>query len=245
MFCTYHPTQTASARCTACQSQLCPACDHRIKGTPYCQDCIVAGIEALRRNPASAQQPGSAPYHEGHKPLLAGLFALIPGLGAAYNGQNIKSLVHFIIPVSLWQLGDIFSRNLELTFVLSGVAFYLFSIYDAVRTAKRARAGADLQIEDESLKTLLRDNTVVWGSLLVGVGVLSLLNLFFPFALQKTWPFLLILTGLFLLRKHYQPTVEQPAKPAFPAQPPSVIGAPYERFEGNLLKAERRFDQWR
>jgi hypothetical protein len=63
--------------------------------------------------------------------------------------------------------------------------------------------------------------------------------------LQKSWPFLLILAGLFFLRHRYTSQVEQVPEQVFPAQPPSVIGAPYERFERNLLKAERRFDQWR
>jgi hypothetical protein len=239
MNCTFHPTQVATARCAACQRQLCPACDHRIKGTPYCQDCIVAGVEMLRRQPAAAAKV------EGHAPLVAALFALIPGLGAAYNGQNIKSLVHFIIPVSLWQLGDIFSRGIEVPFFLSGTVFYLFSIYDAVRTAKRARAGADLQVEDEALKKLLRENTTIWGALLVSVGALSLVDLFFPFLLHRFWPVLLILAGLLLLRTYQRPQQAQPIESALPAQPPSVIGTPYERFESNLLKAERRFDQWR
>lgn len=204
----------------------------------------MAGIETLRRT-----HYDGAPAHtariEGHTPLVAALFSVIPGLGAAYNGQNIKSLVHFIIPVSLWQLGDIFSKGLAVSLFFSGAAFYLFSIYDAVRTAKRARAGTDLQVEDEALKKLLRENTTVWGALLVGVGVLSLFNLFFPLILQRGWPVLLILLGLFLLRGFHQQRTTPPVESAFSAQPPSVIGAPYERFESNLLKAERRFDQWR
>lgn len=204
----------------------------------------MAGIGLLRQQSAGARS-GIAVQQEGRQPWVAGLFGLIPGLGAAYNGQNIKSLVHFIIPVSLWQLADIFSRGLEVSFALAGVAFYLFSIYDAVSTAKRARSGADLQVEDESIKTLLQENTPIWGTLLVGVGVLSLLNLFFPFIVYKTWPALLILAGLYLLRSQQKPQTPPMANPSFQTQPPSVIGAPYERIEGNLLKAERRFDQWR
>src|SRR5262249_35815176 len=111
MNCTFHPTQLAAARCSGCQRGLCSACDHRIKGAPYCQECIVAGVETLRRNNNPGQQRTRTVLEvSGHSPLLAGIFGLVPGLGAAYNGQNIKSLLHFITTVSLWQLADIFSK---------------------------------------------------------------------------------------------------------------------------------------
>lgn len=244
MKCTFHPTQAATARCTCCQRRLCSACDHRIKGAPYCQECIVAGVETLRRS-FTAEGERIVTDARGHSPLMAGLFALVPGLGAAYNGQNIKSLLHFITTVSLWQLGDIAAKPLKLTFVLGGVGFYLFSIYDAVRAARRKRAGEDLQTEDDALKKLLRENTPVWGALLVSVGLLTLLDLVFPFLLRPVWPFLLIVAGLFLLRGYQRHVQVDVAPSEFRAQPPSAIGAPYERAEGNLVSAESRFDKWR
>ncbi len=242
MNCTFHPTQPATARCTCCQRKLCTACDHRIKGIPYCQECIVAGVETLRRNLSGGKTVTDA---SGHSPLLAGAFGLVPGLGAAYNGQNIKSLLHFITTVSLWQLADIFSKPMAMTFALGGIGFYLFSIYDAARAARRKRAGEDLQAEDESLKRLLRENTPVWGALLVSVGLLTLVDSFFHFYLRYTWPFLLIVVGLFLLRGYQRQSPTEATPHDFRAQPPSVIGAPYERVEGNLVSAESRFDKWR
>jgi hypothetical protein len=189
--------------------------------------------------------PSMDPTSEGRSPLIAGLFGLIPGLGAAYNGQNIKSLLHFIVPISLLQLGDIFSHQIELPFFLGAAAFYIFSIYDAVRTARRASLGEDIQSEDASLKRLLRENTTTLGALLTGVGVLTLLDLFFPYLVQRSWPFLIILAGLFFLRNYRQQHTSQPNVQGLPSRPPSVVGAPYERAEGNLVNAERRFDQWR
>lgn len=255
MNCAFHSNNPASASCACCQRRLCPACDHRIKGTPYCQDCIVAGVETLRRNMAGVAPP--PPNLDTRSPLIAGLFGIVPGLGAAYNSQNIKSLLHFIVPISLLQLGDIFSHKVELPLFLGAAAFYVFSIYDAVRTARRAALGEDIQSEDAALKRMLRENTTTLGALLTGVGVLTLFDLFFPYHVQRFWPFLLILAGLFLLRNYRR---QQPVQPSFhnmgqntgpntgpslPGRPPSVVGAPYERAESNLVNAERRFDQWR
>ena len=105
MNCAYHPINVANARCSACLRGLCPACDHRIKGYAYCQDCIVAGIEILRRGARQDPQHNS---RAGEKsPGVAALLGLVPGLGAAYNGQNIKALVHFAVIVGLWQIADI------------------------------------------------------------------------------------------------------------------------------------------
>ena len=240
MNCAFHPTSDAAARCANCQRSLCAACDHRIKGSPYCQDCIVAGIERLRHGYNTAPRSTDGPT-----PLIAGLFALIPGLGAAFNGQNIKALLHFIIPVSLWQLGDIFNRPLELPLFLGGAAFYIFSIYDAVRAARRSKVGEDLRIEDEALKRMLRNHTTTWGAMLVGVGALTLLDIFFPYHVQRYWPFLLIVAGLFLLRNYQQHRHTDSEPHSLPTRPPSVIGAPYERAESNLVNAERRFDHYR
>ncbi len=247
MNCAVHTNNPASASCACCLRSLCPACDHRIKGMPYCQDCIVAGVETLRRNLAGAPLPN--PSLNTRSPLIAGLFGLVPGLGAAFNGQNIKALLHFIVPVSLLQLGDIFSRQVELPLFLGAAAFYVFSIYDAVRTARRAALGEDIQSEDAALKRMLRENTTTLGALLTGVGALTLLDLFFPYHVQRFWPVLLIVAGLFLLRNYRQQHADQAPLPSsgqsLPGRPPSVVGAPYERAESNLVNAERRFDQWR
>ena len=48
MNCAYHSVNAAVVNCNGCGKPFCPACDHRIKGFPFCQDCIVAGVEMLR-----------------------------------------------------------------------------------------------------------------------------------------------------------------------------------------------------
>ena len=96
MYCSYHTGSAARIQCSSCARPLCRACDHRIKGYPYCQDCIVLGVEGLSRGYREPRPRGKA--------RLAALFAVLPGMGAVYNHQNIKGVVHFATIVGLFQL---------------------------------------------------------------------------------------------------------------------------------------------
>lgn len=253
MKCSYHPSNLASARCQACERPLCPACDHRIKGFPYCQDCIVAGIETVRRR-AGAGQPPVAPHLE-KSPMVALLLGFVPGLGAAYNGQNIKALIHFTVAIGLWTLSDIFKDPLETMFMLSCATFYFFSIYDAYSTAHRARLGEDIAEEDNRLKDLLRERTNVWGGALIGVGALALLENLAPEIIHKFWPGVLILIGLLLLwlYQRLQPgsragsragsRVESQNNPMYRTPPPSVIPPSFERPTTEFSRADSRYDR--
>src|SRR5262249_38728481 len=124
MKCAYHPTNLASTRCGSCERSLCPACDHRIKGYPYCQDCIVAGIAVLRLKGGPNRNP--SPPAKRKSPWAALIFGMIPGLGAAYNGQTIKALVHFVVIVGLLTIADIFHSPIAGAFGTAGAAFYIF-----------------------------------------------------------------------------------------------------------------------
>lgn len=228
MKCVYHPANSASARCSACERPLCPACDHRIKGMPCCQDCIVTGIETLRRNAAT----GRRVVHHGEKsPMLALLLGLIPGLGAAYNGQNIKALAHFVAVVGLWVVADIFRMPLEIAFGLGGVAFYFYSIYDAFQSAQCLRRGEDLSGEDEQLKAFLQERLRLFGGLLIGVGALASLNAIFPNLLNRYWPALLIIAGVYFIWKYQRDNHEPRVKMAYRTPPPSVIPSSFDRAE--------------
>ncbi|MFN0084492.1 MAG: LiaI-LiaF-like domain-containing protein [Blastocatellia bacterium] len=245
MKCSYHPSNNAGARCQACERPLCPACDHRIKGFPYCQDCIVAGIEAIRR-PAGAE-PRTAAWRLEKSPMVALLFGFVPGMGAAYNGQNIKALVHFTITILLWTLSDIFSDPLETTFLLSCATFYFFSIYDAYTTAHRARLGADIAEEDNRLKNLLRERTNVWGGILIGIGALAMLDNLMPVIIHRYWPAVLIVIGLLFLwlyqRLQSSARFEPRDDPGFRTPPPSVIPPGFERPTAEFSRADSRYDR--
>lgn len=208
--CYYHPDHPATAACQACGHSLCPACDHRIKGAPYCQDCIVAGIDLLRSRlwgvPPSAfplsPPPGSAPGPaarppRARAPWLALIFAILfPGLGALYNGQSIKALLQFLTMLGLLTMADLLSSPLDDIFGLGLVACYLFTLFDSYRSAWRSRAvSGSLLDEDERLRVRIRQHPQTIGLLLISLGVLGLLEHFFPVFLQRFWPLLFLAAG--------------------------------------------------
>lgn len=237
MNCAYHTTSPAGARCTACGRGLCIACAHRIKGRAYCQDCIVAGVEQLRYVNGWAQQPGQGRAKK--SPFVASLLALIPGLGAAYNGQAVKALVHFTLTVGLWQLASIFDAVLC---YLGGVGFYFYSIYNAFDSARRLRAGEDLSGEDEHLKKTLQERTGLWAGLLIAVGILSMLHFFFHDAsIERLWPLAFIGVGLYLLRsRRHSLTANHRTETARPPHLTSAV--PYDPAYDYTRAETQRFD---
>src|SRR4028119_1293993 len=117
MICSYHNKNAAVVACSRCARQLCLACDHRIRGFPYCQDCIVAGVETLQQQQS---RPGAAgAVRRPTSAFVALLLSFIcPGLGAAYNGQTSKALVHFTIFASFFQMAT----------VTDGTAFFVLGV---------------------------------------------------------------------------------------------------------------------
>ena len=57
------------------------------------------GVEGLSRNYSNARPRGRA--------RLAALFAVLPGMGAVYNRQNIKAVVHFVSIIGLFELASL------------------------------------------------------------------------------------------------------------------------------------------
>src|SRR5262245_17992992 len=137
MNCAYHSQNVAIVNCNGCAKPLCPACDDRIKGFPYCQDCIVLGVDLLRQQ----SRANYAPFVKKRtSPVIATLLSLIcPGLGAAYNGQTTKALVYFAVFVGLFQLAIVIPGTPVFVFGILGMWF--FSALDAWRTAQMIRSG--------------------------------------------------------------------------------------------------------
>lgn len=233
MNCAFHPINDANVRCCACERPLCPACDHRIKGIPSCQDCIMAGIEELRRSAGSVRffhhqssnqndHPGtpSGTHKEEKSPLIAVLIGFVPGLGAAYNGQNIKALTQFLAVAGLWCLADIFGMPLAIAFGLGAVAFYFYTIFDAFQSAQRLRRGENIRLEDDRLKLYMQMRMNLFGVMLIGLGALVMLNSWIPNLLHRMWPVMLIIAGAMLV---WNGGRSPQAKMRYRSIPPSAI----------------------
>ena len=144
LYCTYHPKNPGVVQCNQCGRRLCSACDHRIRGFPFCQDCIVAGVELLRHE---SQSSSTSVSYRNSSPFVATLLSVVPGLGAAYNGQTAKAIVHFAIFASFFQMA-VLTQGVPF-FILGVFGTWLFAAVDACRTAQLMRAGLTPDTEED------------------------------------------------------------------------------------------------
>lgn len=171
LYCVYHPKNPGVVQCNQCARQLCAACDHRIKGFPFCQDCIVAGVELLHTESQSASSPVT---YRNSSPFVATLLSVVPGLGAAYNGQTAKAIVHFAVFASFFQMA-VLTQGVHF-FILGVLGTWLFAAVDACRTAQLIRAGLSPETEEDVIARRLYGNPFAWGITLVTIGTLFLLH---------------------------------------------------------------------
>jgi hypothetical protein len=198
MNCSYHSQNAATVSCNGCGKPLCPACDHRIKGFPYCQDCIVSGIDLLRQQSRST---GSIPFVQKRtSPWIATLLSFIcPGLGAAYNGQTVKALVYFGIFIGLFQMALLTGTPL---FLFGMMGMWGFAALDSFRTAQMIRSGLTPDVADDILVRRFSGNPKLWGGVLLVLGFAFVLQNLFPMRglLRGLLPLMLIGLGIYLLK---------------------------------------------
>lgn len=208
MNCAYHSQNAAVVSCNGCGRPLCPACDHRIKGFPYCQDCIVLGVDLLRQQ----SQTNHVPFvKKRSSPVIATVLSMIcPGLGAAYNGQTMKAIVYFAVFVGLFQMA-VLTGGTPL-FVLGFIGMWFFSALDSWRTASMIRSGLTPDVADDILVKRFSGNPKLWGIILSVLGVAFLFQRVFNlgFLMRGILPVMLIGLGIYVLRGYiFKPKVEE------------------------------------
>jgi len=209
MKCAVHPNEEATGFCRNCGKPMCPACVRPVRDVYYCEDCLakVMGVGSPAAPSGSLPVPPALPLPPvpaagpGGNPGLAFLLGLVPGLGAIYNGEYNKALIHIVVFAAIIvglssDIGD--GPTVALAFVLVGFIFYM--AIDAMKTVKARNAGEPVQ-----------DPLEVWSKtrpvgplILIAVGALFLLNNFgfFDFFRIKQifWPLVLIGVGVLMLR---------------------------------------------
>jgi magnesium-transporting ATPase (P-type) len=153
-------------------------------------------------------------------------------LGAAYNGQTSKAIVHFAIFASFFQMA-ILTDGLPF-FVLGFIATWCFAAIDACRTAQMLRSGLAPNAEEDVIARRLYGNPFAWGVTLLVLGTIFLLHTVFSIQLpvKQFLPILLVILGAYMLvdfLRRRQKRVRD-SLPAFDANqpPPSIISAPFE-----------------
>lgn len=135
MKCANHPDREASAFCQNCGKPLCTQCVRSVGTSVLCEPCY-----ELRA--AGATPPGSRdapPPTAGASPALAALLGFIPGVGAMYNGQYAKGVVHLAVFAILISLADQTSL-----FGLFVVGWIFYMVLEAYHTARARRDGTPL-----------------------------------------------------------------------------------------------------
>ncbi len=136
MDCVNHSGVIAAAYCQNCGKALCQACVRKgPSGQIFCEPCWVAWSAAA--NTANAQRPYVPPPMGGPSPGLAAVLGAIPGVGAMYNGQFVKGLIHVAIFAVLVSMTHIYG-----VFGLFVMAWIFYQMFDAYHTA-RARSDGD------------------------------------------------------------------------------------------------------
>ena len=117
----------------------------------------------------------------------------VPGLGAAYNGQTSKAIVHFAVFASFFQMAVV--TNGVTFFVLGVVGTWLFAAVDACRTAQLMRAGLAPDAEEDAITRQLYGNPIAWGVTLVTLGIVFLMHtlLGVQFPVKRTLPVALVI----------------------------------------------------
>lgn len=129
--CANHNQTQATSYCRTCGKPLCDECKRDVRGVIYCEECIAARLAGTLPTSAAAAAATVAPPPGLPNPTLAAFLGVIPGVGAFYNGQYIKGLVHILMLPMIIALA-----NMEEMFALLFIAYFPYMIVDAYQTAK-------------------------------------------------------------------------------------------------------------
>jgi hypothetical protein len=203
-------------------------CARPVRDVIYCEDCLAAHLGLQSALPPAAGAPAISPEASAFapgipqpyaplapvvpgvpadatlgrtsNPSIAFMLGLVPGLGAVYNGEYNKALIHIVVFAAMIvglnsDIGD--GGDIALSLLLAGFVFYM--ALDAMRTAKSRSIG---QVSVDPLESWSKERPV-GPIILIGLGALFLLNNFSWFAFYRVkqfWPLILIGLGLLMFR---------------------------------------------
>src|SRR4029077_10070027 len=207
MKCAVHSDVDAVGYCRNCGKAMCSTCVRPVRDVLYCEDCLANVIGIPSATPAAAASETFAvssppdPARRVGSPGVAFVLGLFPGLGAVYNGEYNKALIHIVVFIAMIvglnsDMGD--GADVALSLLLAG--FVLYMAFDASRVARARSLG---QVTDDPLEALTK-NRPVGPIILIGLGVLFLLNNFDWFSFHRVgrliWPVILIGVGVMMFR---------------------------------------------
>jgi hypothetical protein len=225
MNCANHPEVPAIGYCRECGKPVCEACRREAGGTFYCDEHSPLGARPPVPTPPS--QPTASPYaasyaapdpspytapqprpvitDPGASPGLAFLLGFIPGVGAIYNGQYVKGLIHVVVMGLLISItgNEEMSGNLQPLFGMMIGAWVFYMAFEAYHTAKKRQLGEPV---DEFSSILPRHGQhsrfPLAPAVLIAVGLIFLLHnldILRIGQILRYWPIALIGLGVYML----------------------------------------------
>lgn len=220
MNCATHPETAAAAFCRECGRPLCDTCRQTVAGSVYCADHAPAVVSAPMPPPPPAfpESPYASPYTAPRavpyapqvadpsvKPALAFLLGLIPGVGAIYNGQYAKGLIHavvFGIAVSIEDSGRA-GGSMEALVGIFLAAWVFYMAFEAYHTARKRRYGLAVEEFSSLVDVRPQQGRFPAGALvLIVVGCFLLLDttdIIHMDQVARYWPAGLIALGIYML----------------------------------------------
>lgn len=219
------------AFCRKCGKPLTQETRREWQGIPYCEPCagllqaaqaesVAAEAEVPPASPrpredkhpsGTFQRPPSGRYVRPPEPaggavspVLAGILGFIPGVGAVYNGQFAKGILHVMIfglLVSIVAADG--TGDLRPMFVFLLILMGIYMPIEAYRTARSIERGEPVEEFSGILAVFgSKKPSPAGGVVLIAVGVVLLLNTLGYWRLGdlvRFWPVLLVALGAYML----------------------------------------------
>ena len=215
MKCAVHSDVDAVGYCRNCGKAMCSTCVRPVRDVLYCEECLATIVGIPAPPPAVAAPPAGSPYQmpasslpptspsqSRSSPVLAFFLGFLPGMGAFYNEQYGKGMIHLAIFLVLFITGidGSMSGGAEAALWICVAGLWVYMPIEAYRTAKARQTGETVS---DPLDSFTKERPI-GPILLIGAGVLLLLHNFdwFPWyrISQFFWPAVLIGAGVLMMR---------------------------------------------
>lgn len=213
MNCAQHPEVSATAFCRECGTPMCAECSRPAGGTLYCathapvvQAPVAVPALPVVQSPytAAPTPPAVAPDPMVH-PGLALFLGFIPGVGAIYNSQYVKGLIHvlifgFLVATEVRVHDD--AVNAFVGILIAAWEFYM--AFEAMHTARKRRLGVPIDEFGGHLDARQPQarHSPAMAFILIGLGFVFLLDTMGILSIDemtKFWPLFLIAVGVYML----------------------------------------------
>lgn len=223
MNCAQHTEITATAFCRECGKPMCQECQRPAQDSVYCDAHVPAMAPvpapapaapytsapyttAPAPSPYTAASPdtAAAPPDDSVHPVLALLLGLIPGVGAIYNGQYAKGLVHAVVfGLLVSTVANTHNGGMAALVGIMIGAWVFYMAFEAYHTARKRRYGVAVEEFSGQFDFRMGGGRVPTGAiLLIGLGFILLLDTTDIISIdefERYWPLGLIVFGVYLL----------------------------------------------